>query len=88
MHVKDKTPRDKQCDVVYGLKCSDAGCDESYVGETKQSIKTRFNQHRRGSSNEKIRTLLSLPTPNTQATNSTVKTLSFWTKKKSGLREG
>ena len=38
--------------VVYGLKCSNAGCDESYVGETKQSIKVRFNQHRRGSSNE------------------------------------
>ena len=52
VHVKDKTPRDKQCNVVYGLKCSDAGCDESYVGETKQSIKARFNQHRRGSSKE------------------------------------
>ena len=62
MHVKDKTPRDKQCYTVYGLKCSDAGCDESlyYVGETKQFIKARFNQHRRGSSN-KIRTLSCLP---------------------------
>ena len=36
-------------DLIY----SDAGCDESYVGETKQFIMARFNQHWRGSFNKK-----------------------------------
>ena len=35
VYVKDKTLRDKQCNIVYGLRCYDAGCCESYVGETK-----------------------------------------------------
>ena len=38
--------------------------------------------------NIKQTTLLYLPTLNTQAANSTVRTLSFWKKKKSGLGEG
>ncbi|XP_072030175.1 uncharacterized protein [Amphiura filiformis] len=52
VHVKDKIPKDKQSNLVYGLTCSETSCAQSYVGETKQSIKARFNQHRRGSSNE------------------------------------
>ena len=40
--VKDNTSSDhgdKQYKLVYGFKCSGAGCDESYMGETKQPIK-------------------------------------------------
>ena len=37
--VKDNTSSDKQYNLVYGFKCSDAGCDESYMGETKQPVK-------------------------------------------------
>ena len=37
---------------MYGITCADTKCSESYVGETKQSLKARSNQHRRPSSNE------------------------------------
>ena len=52
VNVKDKQPKEKRSNVVYGITCANAGCDNSYVGETKQSLKTRANQHRRPSSNE------------------------------------
>lgn len=52
VHVKDKTPRDKQSNLVYGIKCAQQDCPESYVGETKQSIKARVDQHRRPSSSD------------------------------------
>ena len=42
----------KQCNLVYGLTCVAPDCGESYVGETKQSLKARLNQHRRPSTNE------------------------------------
>ena len=48
----DKPPKDKLCDLVYGLTCVAPDCGESYVGETKQSLKARLNQHRRPSTNE------------------------------------
>ena len=52
VHVKDKPPRDKQSNLVYGFKCKGPDCTEAYVGETKQSIKARFSQHRRPSSSD------------------------------------
>ena len=52
VHVKDKPPRDKQSNLVYGFKCKGPNCSEAYVGETKQSLKARFSQHRRPSSSE------------------------------------
>ena len=51
-HVEDKPPKDKPCNLVYGLTCVAPDCGESYVGETKQSLKARLNQHRRPSTNE------------------------------------
>jgi uncharacterized FlaG/YvyC family protein len=50
--VKDKPPKDKRSNVVYGIACADSGCKDSYIGETKQSIRARTSQHRRPSSNE------------------------------------
>ena len=52
MQVKDKTPKEKRFKLVYGLTCSEEGCEESYVCETKQSVKARLQQHRRPSTNE------------------------------------
>ena len=52
VHVKDKPPKEKQSNLVYGLKCKDSNCSAAYVGETKQAPKTRVSQHRRPSSNE------------------------------------
>ncbi len=35
---------------MYGVRCSDEhDCREAYVGETKQSLKARMNQHRKPS---------------------------------------
>ena len=50
VHVKDKPPKDKQSNLVYGYKCAAQGCSEAYIGETKQSLKARIGQHRRPSS--------------------------------------
>ena len=52
VHVKDKPPKDKQSNLVYGYKCAEPGCSESYIGETKQSLKARIGQHRRPSSSD------------------------------------
>ena len=37
---------------MYGLKCAGKDCSASYVGETKQALKTRVSQHRRPNTNE------------------------------------
>ena len=52
VQVKDKPPKEKLCNLVYGLTCVAPDCGESCVGETKQSLKARLNQHRRPSTNE------------------------------------
>lgn len=52
VHVKDKPPRDKQCNLVYGITCATSDCGEAYVGETKQSLRKRLSQHSTASSNE------------------------------------
>ena len=50
VHPKDKTPRHKQQNIVYGFKCVDKDCEEAYIGETKQPMHKRMYQHRRPSS--------------------------------------
>ncbi|XP_072037657.1 uncharacterized protein [Amphiura filiformis] len=52
VHVKDKQPKEKSSNLVYGLVCAGKDCTESYVGETKQALKSRVKQHRRPSTNE------------------------------------
>ena len=49
VHSKDKTPKDKQNNIVYGFRCQDNGCEETYIGETKQTLGIRMYQHRRAS---------------------------------------
>ena len=49
VRVKDKPQKEKKSNVVYGVRCRDRHCTDSYVGETKQSLKSRMSQHRRPS---------------------------------------
>ena len=46
---KDQVPKDNTVGPVYLIKCED--CEASYVGETERSLKARFMEHRRPSSN-------------------------------------
>ena len=41
---KDPTSPSTQCGVIYKIDCQD--CDKVYVGQTKNSLGTRVNQHR------------------------------------------
>ena len=41
---KDNIPISAKCGVVYEIPCSE--CDRVYVGQTKNSLHTRVNQHR------------------------------------------
>lgn len=50
--VKDKMPYEKHSNIVYRYQCSSSGCNESYIGETKQSLKARASQHSRPHTNE------------------------------------
>ena len=47
--MKDKTPRDKKSHLVYGFKCPDKECHQTYVGESKQALQKRLQQHRQPS---------------------------------------
>ena len=47
--MKDKTPRDKRSHLVYGFKCPEKDCHQTYVGETKQALQKRLQQHRKAS---------------------------------------
>ncbi|KAI8513646.1 hypothetical protein Bbelb_079700 [Branchiostoma belcheri] len=52
---KDKTPKEDKCGVIYHiLSCQGntnrGPCQETYIGETERSLKTRFLEHRRPSS--------------------------------------
>ena len=49
VHPKDKVPKDKQNNLVYGIQCTDNGCKDLYIGETKQPLARRMYQHRRAS---------------------------------------
>ena len=50
--VKDKMPREKLSNLVYGIACGSQGCAATHVGETKQSLRGRLDQHRHKGSNE------------------------------------
>ena len=52
VNVKDKMPRDKKSNLVYGFKCPSDQCGNSCVGETKQALKARLYQHRNPSSGD------------------------------------
>ena len=52
MKVKDKKQKGKQSHLVYGIKCQAPGCDESYIGETKQALQARLKQHQKPSSGD------------------------------------
>ena len=52
VNVKDRQARDKTSNLVYGVKCAKEGCTDTYVGETKQSLKARMSQHRRPSTGD------------------------------------
>ena len=49
--VKDRVPKAKQSNLVYGIRCGSESCDECYVGETKQALGSRMKQHNKPSSN-------------------------------------
>jgi hypothetical protein len=44
---KDKIIKERVVGPVYKIKCED--CEDSYIGETERSLKTRFAEHRRPS---------------------------------------
>ena len=50
VHPKDKPSKDKISNIVYAIQCDDTDCQESYIGETKQTLAKRMYQHRRASS--------------------------------------
>ncbi|XP_071500717.1 uncharacterized protein [Diadema antillarum] len=54
VHVKDRVAKEKQRNVVYGIRCAQEDCHDFYIGETQQSLKARMNQHRRPSNSESI----------------------------------
>ncbi len=50
VRVKDIRLKDKRSHVVYGISCAEPDCQETYMGETKQALKSRI--HQRPSSGE------------------------------------
>ena len=52
VHVKDKQSKEKRSNLVYGIVCAGNDCNETYVGKTKQALKSRAYQHKNPSSNE------------------------------------
>ncbi|XP_041472626.1 uncharacterized protein LOC121421891 [Lytechinus variegatus] len=47
VHVKDQPVKDKKRNVVYGIRCEQRECQDSYIGETQQSLRARMYQHRK-----------------------------------------
>ena len=89
VHPKDKTPKDKQNNIVYGFRCQDNGCEETYIGETKQTLGKRMYQHRRASTSgcgDQV-TQLCILIWTVLTTPLTTRTLSFWTESQGGSRE-
>ena len=48
VYAKDPIPKTRVTSPVYHIPCS--SCEADYVGVTKRSLKTRFDEHRRPSS--------------------------------------
>ena len=44
-HIKDPVPLEEQSDLVYQIECQPS-CTKHYIGETKQKLKSRINQHK------------------------------------------
>lgn len=61
--VKDKTPTLRQSELVYELSCQ---CDKKYIGQTKQSLKSRLQQHKADIKNSSLNTGLSSHATNTK----------------------
>ena len=40
---------EKKSHLVYGFKCGATDCNAAYIGETQQTLKARFSQHKRPS---------------------------------------
>ena len=49
VHVKDQPVKEKKRNLVYGIRCEQNECKDSYIGETQQSLRARMNQHRKSS---------------------------------------
>ena len=47
VHMKGKTPKEKRSNPVYGITCGTRDCNATYVGETKQSLNARLEQHKK-----------------------------------------
>ena len=43
MHVKDKTPLENKCNVIYEIPCSDG---KTYIGETSRPLHQRIKEHK------------------------------------------
>ena len=48
MQLKDKVTKERVVCPVYHISCDN--CDDSYIGETGRSQKSRFMEHRKSSS--------------------------------------
>jgi hypothetical protein len=43
MYIQDPTPIEKECGVIYKIKCDN--CDKDYIGETARTLGTRVKEH-------------------------------------------
>ena len=56
---KPKTKIHQQNNVVYEIKCAAENCKKIYIGQTKRSLETRINEHKRTIEQKKSSTALS-----------------------------
>ena len=42
VHSENKTPKDKQNNIVYGFRYQNNGCEENYIGETNKTLGKRM----------------------------------------------
>ncbi|CAH1264225.1 Hypp2915 [Branchiostoma lanceolatum] len=52
VHPKDRVRKHIKSDVIYRLKCEHPQCRDTYIGETSQPLKTRYNQHCRATASK------------------------------------
>ena len=75
VHPKDKIPNTKQSNLIYSIRCQESGCREHYIGETKQLLKNRLYQHKRGNDDNKSAVYEHLKTTNHSFNDEQVKIL-------------
>ena len=56
--LKDKIKKEKNSNLIYKIPCKD--CDKCYIGETKQLLQKRLNQHKNDIKNNKENTALAV----------------------------